>query len=167
MRRELERTRDLLSVVDEATSQLSLAHTLETAVVRAAEPARRAASVGIYLRSDGRLETAASCEVTGPHSVVAERLLELALGPFRARGFVAATDARADRHLVPVRAARRGGGDRGRARRPARRARRRDRPPCRLPAAGRALTDDQSALLAALAAQIAVAVQNARPARGA
>ncbi len=43
--------------------------------------------------------------MTGPHAAVAERLLELALGPFRARGFVAAANARADRHLGPVRAA--------------------------------------------------------------
>ena len=64
--------------------------------------------------SSGRFETAAAAEVTGPHSVVAERLLDLALGPFRARGFVASTDAARDRHLAAVRAAVAGGGDRGR-----------------------------------------------------
>src|SRR3954466_1223279 len=104
LRRELERTRDLLSVVDEATSQLSLAHTLETAVVRLPR-LLDVRPVGIYLRQHGRLETAAASGVTGPHAVVAERLLELALGPFRARGFVASIDARSDRHLEPVRAA--------------------------------------------------------------
>src|SRR5204863_569360 len=92
LRRELDRTRDLLSVVDEATSQLSLAHTLETAVLRLPR-LLDVRSVGIYLRQDGRFETAAAAEVTGPHSVVAERVLELALGPFRARGFVASTEA--------------------------------------------------------------------------
>jgi serine phosphatase RsbU (regulator of sigma subunit)/putative methionine-R-sulfoxide reductase with GAF domain len=160
LRRELERTRDLLSVVDEATSQLSLAHTLETAVVRLPR-LLDVRSVGIYLRQHGRLETAAACEVTGPHSVVAERLLELALGPFRARGFVAAVNAPTDRHLAVVRAAVEEaaieavhavplvaqGDVIGLL--------------AVYPQAGRALTDDQSALLAALAAQIAVAVQNA------
>jgi serine phosphatase RsbU (regulator of sigma subunit) len=160
LRRELERTRDLLSVVDEATSQLSLAHTLETAVVRLPR-LLDVRSVGIYLRQQGRLETAAASEVTGPHAVVAERLLELALGPFRARGFVASTDARGDRHLASVRAALEEaaieavhavplvaqGDVIGLL--------------AVYPQAGCALTDDQSALLAALAAQIAVAVQNA------
>jgi GAF domain-containing protein len=160
LRRELERTRDLLSVVDEATSQLSLAHTLETAVVRLPR-LLDVHSVGIYLRQHGRLETAAASEVTGPHSVVAERLLDLALGPFRARGFVASTDARNDKHLAPVRAALEEaeieavhavplvaqGDVIGLL--------------AVYPQRGPALTDDQSALLAALAAQIAVAVQNA------
>jgi serine phosphatase RsbU (regulator of sigma subunit) len=160
LRRELERTRDLLSVVDEATSQLSLAHTLETAVIRLPH-LLDVRSVGIYLRQDGHLETAAASEVTGPHSAVAERLLELALGPFRARGFVASVDARNDRHLAPVRAALEEaaidavhavplvaqGDVIGLL--------------AVYPQQGRALTDDQSALLAALAAQIAVAVQNA------
>jgi serine phosphatase RsbU (regulator of sigma subunit) len=160
LRRELERTRDLLSVVDEATSHLSLAHTLETAVVRLPR-LLDVRSVGIYLRRHGRFETAAASEVTGPHSIVAERLLELALGPFRARGFVASTDARTDRHLAPVRAAIEEaeieavhavplvaqGDVIGLL--------------AVYPQEGSALTDDQSALLAALAAQIAVAVQNA------
>jgi serine phosphatase RsbU (regulator of sigma subunit) len=160
LRRELERTRDLLSVVDEATSHLSVAHTLETAVVRLPS-LLDVRSVGIYLRQHGRLETAAASEVTGPHSAVAERLLELALGPFRARGFVASTDARSDRHLAPVRAALEEaeieavhavplvaqGDVIGLL--------------AVYPPQGSALTDDQSALLAALAAQIAVAVQNA------
>jgi serine phosphatase RsbU (regulator of sigma subunit) len=160
LRRELDRTRDLLSVVDEATSQLSLAHTLETAVMRLPR-LLDVRSVGIYLRQHGRFETAAAAEVTGPHSVVAERLLDLALGPYRARGFVASTDAAADRHLAPVRAA-------------VQEAAIEAVHAVRLvaqgevigllavyPPRGRALTDDQSALLTALAAQIAVAVQNA------
>jgi serine phosphatase RsbU (regulator of sigma subunit) len=160
LRRELERTRDLLSVVDEATSHLSLAHTLQTAVVRLPR-LLDVRSVGIYLRQQGRFETAAASEVTGPHPVVAERLLELALGPFRARGFVASTDARTDRHLASVQAALEEaeieavhavplvaqGDVIGLL--------------AVYPSQGSALTDDQSALIAALAAQIAVAVQNA------
>src|SRR3954466_11847509 len=69
LRRELERTRDLLSVVDEATARPSLAHTLETAfsyLPRLLD----VSSVGIYLRHHGRFETAAAAEVTGPHSSV-------------------------------------------------------------------------------------------------
>ena len=161
IRRELERTRDLLSVVGEATAQLSLAHILDTALDRL--PGLLGVSaLGVYLRDDGRLETAASRGVTGPHATVAERLLELALGPFRARGLVAFPDAARDRHLHPVRAAvTEAGIEAAHA------------VPlvfhgdvigllAAYPPRGRALTSDQSALLAALAGQVAVAVQNAR-----
>src|SRR5205823_5074968 len=82
----------------------SLAHTLDTALDRM--PGLLGIdSLGVYLRDDGRLETGASRDITGPHAAVAERLLELALGPFRARGIVAFTDAAGDRHLESVRAA--------------------------------------------------------------
>src|SRR4029079_9463153 len=58
-RRELERTRDLLSVVGQATAQLSLSHTLATAIAGVPELLEvRAAAVS--LRDGGRLETAAS-----------------------------------------------------------------------------------------------------------
>ena len=160
LRRELERTRDLLSVVDEATSHLSLAHTLETAVVRLPR-LLDVRSVGIYLRQHGRLETAAASEVTGPHAVVAERLLDLALGPFRARGFVASSDTGVDRHLQPVRAALEEAGIEAVHAVPLVAQGDVIGLLALYPQAGRALTDDQSALLAALAAQIAVAVQNA------
>src|SRR5262249_3196568 len=160
LRRELERTRDLLSVVDEAPSRFSPPHTPETGVVHLPR-LLDVRSVAISLRRHGRFETAAAADVTGPHSVVAERLLDLALGPFRARGFVASTDARTDRHLAPVRAALEEseieavhavpllaqGDVIGLL--------------AVYPNRGSALTDDQSALLAALRAQIAVAVQNA------
>jgi serine phosphatase RsbU (regulator of sigma subunit) len=161
VRRELERTRDLLSVVGQATAQLSLAHTLETALDRV-PPLLDVRALGVYLRDDGRLETAASRGVDGPHTAVAERLLELALGPFRARGMVASPDAARDRHLGPVRAAL------GEAGIEAVHA-----VPLLVqgdvigllalyPPRGRVLTADQAALLAALAGQMAVAVQNAR-----
>jgi serine phosphatase RsbU (regulator of sigma subunit) len=160
LRRELERTRDLLSVVDEATAQLSLAHTLETAVMRLPR-LLDVRSVGIYLRQDGRLETAAAAEVTGPHSAVAERLLELALGPFRARGFVASTEAVNDRHLAPARAALEEAAIQAVHAVPLVAQGEVIGLLAVYPPMGRGLTDDQSALLAALAAQIAVAVQNA------
>src|SRR5581483_9581205 len=152
LRRELERTRDLLSVVDEATSQLSLAHTLETAVMRLPR-LLEVESVGIYLRQHGRFETAAAAEVTGPHSVVAERLLELALGPFRARGCVASTDAAADRHLAPVRAAIEEAAIEAAHAVPLVAQGEVIGLLAVYPPRGRALTDDQSALLSALAAQ--------------
>jgi serine phosphatase RsbU (regulator of sigma subunit) len=160
LRRELERTRDLLSVVDEATSQLSLAHTLETAVMRLPR-LLDVRSVGIYLRQHGRFETAAAAEVTGPHSVVAERLLELALGPFRARGFVASTDAAGDRHLSGVQAAVQEAAIEAVHAVPLIAQGEVIGLLAVYPSYGRALTNDQSALLSALAAQIAVAVQNA------
>ena len=160
LRRELERTRDLLSVVDEATAQLSLAHTLETAVMRLPR-LLDVRSVGIYLRQHGRFETAAAAEVTGPHSAVAERLLELALGPYRARGFVASTDAQSDRHLEPVRAALQEAGIEAVHAVPLVAQGEVTGLLAVYPSRGRALTDDQATLLTALAAQIAVAVQNA------
>jgi serine phosphatase RsbU (regulator of sigma subunit) len=160
LRRELDRTRDLLSVVDEATAQLSLAHTLETAVMRLPR-LLDVRSVGIYLRQHGRFETAAAAEVTGPHLVVAGRLLELALGPFRARGFVASTDAAVDRHLLPVRAAVQESAIEAVHAVPLVTQSEVTGLLAVYPPKGRALTDDQSALLSALAAQIAVAVQNA------
>ncbi len=161
VRRELERTRDLLSVVGQATAQLSLAHTLDTAVDRVPN-LLGVGSLGVYLWADGRLETAACRDVTGPHAAVAERLLELSLGPFRARGLVGFPDAPRDRHLAPVRAAL------GEAGIEAAHA-----VPLLVhgdvigllavyPPSGFELAPDQAALLVALAGQIAVAVQNAR-----
>ena len=161
LRRELDRTRDLLSVVGQATAQLSLAHTLETAVDRVPD-LLDVRAVGVYLQDDGRLETAASRDVTGPHAIVAERLLELAVGSFRARGLVASADAAQDRHLAGVRdAVTESGIEAVHA------------VPlvahgdvigllALYPPRGHTLTADQSALLAALGGQIAVAVQNAR-----
>ena len=100
--------------------------------------------------------------MAGPHAVVAARLLDLALGPFRARGIVASDDAAHDRRLASVRAAATEAGIEAAHAVP-------------LvahgdviglfavyPPLGRELTSDQSALLGALAGQIAVAVQNAR-----
>jgi serine phosphatase RsbU (regulator of sigma subunit) len=161
VRRELDRTRDLLSVVGQATAQLSLAHTLDTAIDRVPD-LLGVSSLGVYLWGDGRLETAASREVAGPHVAVAERLLDLALGPFRARGVVAFPDAARHRHLAPVRAAL---GETGIEAAHA--------VPLLVrgdvigllavyPPRHRDLRPDQVGLLTALAGQIAVAVQNAR-----
>ena len=55
---ELDRTRSVLAVVGQATAQLSLAHTLETAVERVAE-LLAVEQLAVYLRRDRRLFAAA------------------------------------------------------------------------------------------------------------
>ena len=75
---ELERTRALLTIVGQAIAQLSLAHTLDTAIEHVSG-LLGAERLAVYLTSEpGRLEPAAERELTGPHARVAERLLELA-----------------------------------------------------------------------------------------
>jgi serine phosphatase RsbU (regulator of sigma subunit) len=159
---ELERTRALLTIVGQAIAQLSLAHTLDTAIEHVSG-LLGAERLSVYLTSEPRrLEPAAERGLTGPHARVAERLLELLLGPARGRGLLgipyAASDPRLGRVLdvleelgieaaiaVPLRV--------------------RDDLIGLLavyPAAGRELTENEEQLLLALAAQLAVAVQNAR-----
>ena len=158
---ELERTRALLTIVGQAISQLSLAHTLETAVARVAE-LLAVDRLAVYLRDEERLYAAAGIGLAGPHERLAERLLALALGPFRGRGMVAVHDVSTDPRLaaagdmatetgidaaiaVPLLV--------------------RDEPIGLLavfPPGARMLTENESALLSALAAQLAVAVQNAQ-----
>ena len=132
---ELERARALLTIVGQAISQLSLAHTLDTAIehVSGLLEAKR---VAVYLSSEpGRLEPAAERELTGPHARVAERLLELLLGP--SRGARPALHPVRGERPTPERRARRarGAGARGRDRGPAARPGRRDRPARGLPRA--------------------------------
>ena len=158
---ELERTRALLALVGDANARLSLSHTLETVVDRLSD-LLEADRIAVYLREGGGLVPSAERGLAGPHVRIAERLLELALGPFRARGVFVLADARRDPRLagleeelaataieaaiaVPLLA------------------------PAELtgllavyPARGRSLSADEGALLSALAAQIAVAVENAR-----
>ncbi len=159
---ELERARALLTIVGQAISQLSLAHTLDTAIEHVSG-LLGAERLAVYLSSEpGRLESAAERELTGPHARVAERLLELLLGPARGRGLLGIPYAASDPRLsgvldvleelgleaaiaVPLRV--------------------RDDLIGLLvvyPAAGRELTENEEQLLRALAAQLAVAVQNAR-----
>ena len=159
---ELERTRALLTIVGQAIAQLSLAHTLDTAIEHVSG-LLGAERLAVYLPSEpGRLEPAAERELTGPHARVAERLLELLLGPARGRGLLGIPYAASDPRLggrpdvleelgieaaiaVPLRV--------------------RDDLIGLLavyPAAGRELTENEEQLLLALAAQLAVAVQNAR-----
>jgi serine phosphatase RsbU (regulator of sigma subunit) len=97
---ELEQTRALLSVVAQATAELSVAHTLETAVDRVVEllGVRR---IAVYLRSPGQeaLVPAVVRGVTGPHTLLAEQLLDVALGPARGRAVVELDNATRDPRL--------------------------------------------------------------------
>ncbi|MGH2996768.1 MAG: SpoIIE family protein phosphatase, partial [Gaiellaceae bacterium] len=95
----LRRSQTLMAVVSQAIAHLSLAHTLETAVERVAE-LTSSAHVGVYLREGDRLSAAAARGLSGGHTDLAERLLELVLGPFRSRGFLFIEDMRADPRLA-------------------------------------------------------------------
>ena len=95
----LGRSQTLVAVVSQAIAQLSLTHTLEIAVERVAELAS-SRQVAVYLRDEGRLVPRAARDLGGPHEELAERLLELALGPFRSRGFLFVEDMKADPRLA-------------------------------------------------------------------
>jgi len=160
---ELERTRALLEVIAQATAELSVSHTLETAVERVAE-LLAVDRVAVYLRAmgDGELEEAASRGLAGPHERVADGLLDLALGPAGGRNVLEVDDVVRDPRLAGVAAVARETGI-GSA--------------CAVPLmargevvgllaaypAGRSAAGaHETALLAALAGQLAVAVQNAQ-----
>ena len=98
---ELRRSQTIVAVVSQAIAHLSLAHTLATAVDRVSE-LTGSAHVAIYLREGERMATAASRGLVGSHSDLAERLLELALGPFRMRGFLFVRDMVADSRLAAL-----------------------------------------------------------------
>jgi serine phosphatase RsbU (regulator of sigma subunit) len=158
---ELERTRTLLAVVAQAISQLSLAHTLETAVARVRE-LLEVERLAVYLQEEGRLYAAAGGGLAGPHVRVAERLLELALGPARGRRAVVVDDAGADSRLGPARDAAAEAGIEAAIALPLLVHDERIGLLAVYPPRGRRLSDHEHALLSALAAQLAVAVQNAQ-----
>ena len=158
---ELGRTRALLGVVGQAISQLSLAHTLETAVARVGE-LLEADRLAVYLREDDRLYAAAGLGLAGPHARLAERLLDLTFGRFRSRGMLVVDDVSVDQRLSGVADAAAEAGIEAAIAVP---LLARDEVIGLLgvfPPSGRVLTENESALLAALAAQLAVAVQNAQ-----
>jgi serine phosphatase RsbU (regulator of sigma subunit) len=158
---ELERTRALLAVVGQAIAELSLSHTLDTAVDRVAEllGTHRAA---VYLRTGAELEAAAERGLAGPHVRVAQALLGFTLGHLRPRPLIEIPDAAAETSLAGVRDAVSEAGIEAVVSVPLRAG-----PELigllviYLPS-GRRLQANESALLAALAGQLAVAVQNAR-----
>src|SRR5581483_5873088 len=160
---ELERTRALLEVIAQAMTELSVSHTLETAVDRVGE-LLGVERVAVYLRSgaDGALEETAARGLAGPHTPVADRLLDLALGPARVSAVVEVPDVSRDRRLASVAAAAKESGIRAALAVPL--VARGDvvgllaaYPPRR-----RVANEHETALLAALAGQLAVAVQNAQ-----
>jgi serine phosphatase RsbU (regulator of sigma subunit) len=160
---ELERSRALVAVVGQAIAQLSLAHTLETAIDRIAE-LLGADRLAVYLLEpdEDRLLEAAGRGLAGPHTRVAERLIELARGSLRGREAMLIEDARSDLRLAPVREQLAETGIEAAVGLPLRvREDLIGLLAVYLPS-GRTLTQDELALVTALAAQLAVAVQNAR-----
>jgi serine phosphatase RsbU (regulator of sigma subunit) len=160
---ELERTRALLTIVGQAIAQLSLSHTLETAIDHVSG-LLGADRLAVYLAEEHErvLESAAERELTGPHARIAERLLELLLGPARGRGLLGVPYAASDPRLAGVQDVLEELGIEAAIAVP---LSVRDELIGLLavyPAAGRELTENEESLLLALAAQLAVAVQNAR-----
>src|SRR6266404_3716809 len=160
---ELERSRALLEVVGQATAELSLTHKLETAVASIAE-LLDVERVAVYLRvGDDRLVPAAGYGLAGPHARLAERLLELGIGPARRqRPLVEVADTDADLRLGDAGDAAREAGIRAAIAIP---LLVRDDVIGLLavyPERGRPTSESEAALLAALASQLAVAVQNAQ-----
>ena len=98
---ELERTRSLMTIVAEANAQLSLAHTLATVVDRVAA-LLAVERIAVYLREGDQLLPAAGRSLAGPHTPVAERLLTLALGRFRNRGVTVITDCLGDSRFADL-----------------------------------------------------------------
>ncbi len=97
---ELGRSQTMIAIVGQAIAQLSLAHTLETVVERVVE-LTGGGEVVVYLREPDGLRLAASSGDLGDrHEELAERLLELVLGPSRPRGFVVAEDTKRDPRLA-------------------------------------------------------------------
>jgi serine phosphatase RsbU (regulator of sigma subunit) len=158
---ELDRSRALLAVVGQAIQELSLSHTVDTALDRVAEllETDRAA---VYLGSGRELETAAARGLAGPHVRVAEALLSLALGRLRPRAVVEILDARTDPGLAGVSEAVAEAGVEATVSVPLRAGSELIGLLVAYPPGGRRLQANESELLAALAGQLAVAVQNAR-----
>ena len=158
---ELERSRTLVAVVGQAIAELSLVHTLETAIDRVAE-LLGAERLAVYVvEPDGRVLEAAGRGLAGPHTRVAERLVELARGSLRGREAMVIDDAAGDFRLAPVREQLAETGIEAAVGLPLRV--REDLigllaiyPREHLP------TREELALVTALAAQLAVAIQNAR-----
>jgi serine phosphatase RsbU (regulator of sigma subunit) len=158
---ELERTRALLAVVGEATARLSLAHTLETAIERVAE-LLGVDQLAVYLREGDRLLPASGRGLAGPHVRVAERLLELARGPLRGRGVVAFASVAAQPLLASVADAAGEAGIEAVVAVPLVAQEETIGLLAVYPRRSRRLGENDVALLAALAGQLAVAVQNAK-----
>jgi len=157
---ELGRTRSLFEVVSEAVSRLSLDHTLETAVERTSE-LLQVTGIGIYLHDNEQLLPAAGRGVAGGHAQVAQRASEAFLGPMRARSSLQANQRGRDATLARLRAALRNVGEESVVAVPLQVQEESIGLLVAYPGE-RELSESDLALLTALAAQLAVAVQNAR-----
>ena len=158
---ELERSRALLAVVGEAIARLSLSHTLDTVIERVAD-LLGADRVAVYLREDDRTLVAASSRVSGPHEAVADALLDAALAARHDGAIIEVDSAKDDERLAQVQAQAGEAGIESAVALPLLVA----GEPIGLlavyPRRPRPLSENETALLTALAAQLAVAVQNAR-----
>jgi GAF domain-containing protein len=158
---ELERSRALLAVLGEATARLSLSYTLDTALERLAV-LFATERVAVYLYGEEGLAAAAALSLTGPHEAVAAALLEDALGPRRGREVLEVPDVTAEPLLAGVAEEARAAAVTAAIALPLLVE---DAPIGLLalyPSRPRELSAHESALLTALAAQLAVAVQNAQ-----
>ena len=160
---ELQRSRALVAVVGEAIAQLSLSHTLETAIERISE-LLDAERLAVYLLEpeEDRLLEAAGRGLAGPHTPVAERLVELARGPLRGHDAMLIEDATADPRLAPVREQLAETGIEAAVGLPLRVREDLIGLLAIYPQPGGTPTPDELDLVTALAAQLAVVVQNAR-----
>jgi serine phosphatase RsbU (regulator of sigma subunit) len=111
---------------------------------------------------EDRLFEAAGRGLAGPHTRVAERLIELARGPLRGREAMLIDDARSDLRLASVREQLAETAIEAAVGLPLRVREDLIGLLAVYPPSGRTLTADELALVTALAAQLAVAVQNAR-----
>jgi GAF domain-containing protein len=159
--RELERSRALLSVMGQATAQLSLQHALATAIEHVTV-LLRADRAAVYLRDGQRLQAAASRNLAGPHALVAEKLLELALGSHRGRGIMVVPELDREESFAAVRDAAGEAGIRAALALPLVVRGEAIGLLAVYPDHGADLSGHDEVLLAALAAQLAIAVQNAR-----
>ena len=160
---ELQRSRALVAVVGQAIAQLSLSHTLATAIERIAE-LLDAERLAVYLLEpdDDRLLEAAGRGLAGPHTPVAERLVGLARGPLRGHEAMVIEDATADPRLAQVREQLAETGIEAAVGLPLRVREDLIGLLAIYPQPGRMPTPDELDLVTALAAQLAVVVQNAR-----
>ncbi len=157
---ELGRTRALFEVVSEAVSRLSLGHTLETAIERTSE-LLQVDALGIYLKDNDQLLPAAGRGVAGGHVEVAQRASDAFLGPLRARSSLQVNQVGRDAALARLRAALRKVGEESVVAVPLQVQEESIGVLVAYPGE-RELSESDLALLTALAAQLAVAVQNAR-----
>ena len=157
---ELERMRAVLQVTGAASSELSLSHTLETALDRIGA-LLGVERLGLYLSDDEQLQAAAARSLPAGHLDVADALLAAAVGPLRARSVVRADVAGAEPALTAVRNALVTGGEPSAVGVP---LLIRGEPIGLLVAwpGERGIAESDASLLDAIAAQLAVSVQNAR-----